>query len=527
MVDDWDFLSVPNYKLNMDNVKQFLESSTIHGLAYIATTRRHVRVFWVCAVIAGFSSAFMIILQSFENWSENPVTTTLETLPISDITFPKVTVCPPANTATNLNHDLMNLGNKTWTEVFAEKDPNVAKQIEAYGNNYAKNILQYKVNYGLLYKSIWLDYDLVKKLNFGERDKFRNWYNGYSMEPWWMPFVTNWENRHNIDVYSASGYSSTRQVIATCALSGAINTPGFGDPFDVSIFINPDSTYEYIIIIDYSAIESTTGNDIELHVNIEMNLHRKETLFLCENKLLSQHLDVIITCSNNYNGNCEKRSAADCEKVNSTRDALEVKLIREKFDEDEMNVAMLLNMTGMNVTWSYSHNVTTKALYRSKNEEFVKMSNFIAEYEPKYTLWEKMTNYKIYKFMRDMGVYFAKYEIDFHRLLNITHTKRSDNITDKDLKTAGDFYIYFLTEPLLLWGRASYFFYKSLDNDSPRQSLLLTANYNPYNNFHETVKRTLLEILSDSLGLQFLHLDNTTSFERIFSNSSTGKLMMI
>ena len=507
----------------MDNVKQFLESSTIHGLAYIATTRRHVRVFWVCAVIAGFSSAFMIILQSFENWSENPVTTTLETLPISDITFPKVTVCPPANTATNLNYDLMNLGNKTWTDVLMEKDPNVAKQIEAYGHNYATNNLQYKLNYGLVRKSIGLDYKLLKRLNFGERDKFRNWYNGYSMEPWWMPFVTDWKNSGNIDVNSASGFKTTRQVISTCALSGAINTPGFGDPFDVSIFINPDSTYEYIIIIDYRAIESTTGNDIELHVNIEMNLHRKETLFLCKNKLPSQPLDVIITCSNNYNGNCEKRSAADCNKVNSTRDALEVRLIREQFDEDELNVAMLLNMTGINITWSYYQNVTAKPLYLGDNEEFVKMTNLISEYESKNGLWEKMTTYKIEKFMRDMDM-FVKSEVNFHRLLKKTHAKRYDNITNENLKTAADFYIYYLTEPRLLWGWASFFFYKSLTKDSPRQSLLLTTNYNPYNNFHETVKRTLLEILSDSLGLQFLHIDNTTSFKRIFSNSSTGKI---
>ena len=51
----------------------------------------------------------IFIGSSIQDWADSPVTTTIETLPIADISLPRVTVCPPRNTFTNLNHDLMTL----------------------------------------------------------------------------------------------------------------------------------------------------------------------------------------------------------------------------------------------------------------------------------------------------------------------------------------------------------------------------------------------------------------------------------
>ena len=42
--------------LTMEGVTAFLESSTIHGLAHIATGRKYVRLFWILVVIAGYSA---------------------------------------------------------------------------------------------------------------------------------------------------------------------------------------------------------------------------------------------------------------------------------------------------------------------------------------------------------------------------------------------------------------------------------------------------------------------------------------
>ena len=46
----------------------------------------------------------------------------METLPKTNITFPKVTICPPPNTYTNLNYDLMKYGYITMTNDVEDKD---------------------------------------------------------------------------------------------------------------------------------------------------------------------------------------------------------------------------------------------------------------------------------------------------------------------------------------------------------------------------------------------------------------------
>ena len=51
----------------MDGVQEFLESSTIHGLVYIATNRRVARLLWICVVIAGFTTAGVLISQSLSS----------------------------------------------------------------------------------------------------------------------------------------------------------------------------------------------------------------------------------------------------------------------------------------------------------------------------------------------------------------------------------------------------------------------------------------------------------------------------
>ena len=57
-----------------------------------------------------------MLYQSFQAWAESPVTTTIDTVPIAEIIFPKITVCPPKNSYTDLNYDLMMMENMTLTD---------------------------------------------------------------------------------------------------------------------------------------------------------------------------------------------------------------------------------------------------------------------------------------------------------------------------------------------------------------------------------------------------------------------------
>ena len=100
----------------MEEFTKFLEISTIHGLSHIASSKTWARVFWIFIVFGGFSGAGYLIQTSFYNWQQNPITTTLETLPISKITFPNITICPPRNTFLNLNDEIMKIENLTLTQ---------------------------------------------------------------------------------------------------------------------------------------------------------------------------------------------------------------------------------------------------------------------------------------------------------------------------------------------------------------------------------------------------------------------------
>ena len=110
----------------MEQIKYFFENSTIHGLFYISSTRKCSKLFWTIVVITGFSCAFTLIQQAFDIWNESPISTTLEILPISRITFPNVTVCPPKNSVLDLNFDLQ-LAEKNKMDDYLRNKRGIAK----------------------------------------------------------------------------------------------------------------------------------------------------------------------------------------------------------------------------------------------------------------------------------------------------------------------------------------------------------------------------------------------------------------
>ena len=145
----------------MENIKEFLEYTTIHGLVYVSKPGKCSRIFWILVVIAGFTGAGVMIHHSFENWIKSPVKTLIETMPIKEITLPRVTVCPPKNTFTNLNYDLMMLDNMTLD------------------NETRLELTQYAV--GLIQEDIYKDViSNISKIQ--EKDRYFNWYMGYTKE---------------------------------------------------------------------------------------------------------------------------------------------------------------------------------------------------------------------------------------------------------------------------------------------------------------------------------------------------------
>ena len=180
----------------MDKVMEFLDTSTIHGLSFISSTKKWSRLFWILVVIGGFYGAGFMIYTSFYNWGQSPITTTIETLPISELTLPNVTVCPPKNSLLNLNYamvhsDELKLDNESRKELF----------------NYSVDVVQEEF-YG----------EVMRNLSKVEDpDRYYNWYHGYTSLRY--PFYFAEDNQLSYWLY-------------TTAVSGNLTTQYFGDNFD-------------------------------------------------------------------------------------------------------------------------------------------------------------------------------------------------------------------------------------------------------------------------------------------------------
>ena len=212
----------------MEGVSTFLESSTIHGLTYISTTRKYVRLLWILVVITGFVGASLIIKESFDSWSESPVKTTIETFPISDIRFPKVTVCPPKNTFTDLNYDLMIIANKTLTKEM--RDEMFKNAVEG-------------INEEIFSQKKW------KTLY--EEDRFYNWYHGYTLMN--EPQLSNGQ----LNIF-----------ISTSTTSDVVTTPYFGEKFQPDLV--KKKLFYYVSV--YTPKIFQNNDNVTLHFKLETNL---------------------------------------------------------------------------------------------------------------------------------------------------------------------------------------------------------------------------------------------------------------
>ena len=205
----------------MVTFKEFLESSTIHGLFHISNSKRYSRFFWIFVVILGFSGSIFLIVQAFNNWDLDPIKTTIETKPIFHLKLPNITVCPPKDTFTNLNYDLMMMENVNLSsETRLEIEKNARQELQT---SYFEMI---KRNLGKLI----------------EENRYFNWYHGYSRIslPWYakddndpiLTYENNIEEREGNDFEKQ--FRGHKYAIETSATSGLIKTQYFGERYDMT-----------------------------------------------------------------------------------------------------------------------------------------------------------------------------------------------------------------------------------------------------------------------------------------------------
>ena len=214
----------------MNGFRNFLESSTIHGLTYISSSRKFVRLFWTAVIVAGFTCASILIHTSFQDWSENPIKTTIETLPIKDIKFPKLTVCPPKNTVTNLNYDLMMTRNMTL-------DDEERKDLVNYATMVADS-----QNYDQIIRNLSM---------FHEENRYYNWYHGYT----------------KVELPRYVEHKSTNELsLTTTAASGSISLQNLEQVFDAKT-----GSIEMEVNLFLPKKNASKSDNIQLHLEIDRN----------------------------------------------------------------------------------------------------------------------------------------------------------------------------------------------------------------------------------------------------------------
>ena len=187
----------------MEVLREFSENSTIHGIAYISRTRRCIRLLWTLTVLTGFVTAGFLIKQSLHDWEMNPIATTITTAPIELVTYPLIYVCPPRNTFTNLNYDLMRLSDERL-------DPDYADQL--------LSLVDEKI------QDAELEMALGDLDTFKEENKYRNWYLGLTNLT--LPYY-----------YYNFGHLEHIIDYETTATSGSVSSPFYQSDYDEKNFL--------------------------------------------------------------------------------------------------------------------------------------------------------------------------------------------------------------------------------------------------------------------------------------------------
>ena len=117
----------------------------MHGLVHISTANnKALRAIWVTIVIGCFAIAITMITNSYNEWHDSPISTTITTHPIEKIQFPAVTVCPPRGSNTALNQVLTKVKDANFTEKEKQNLLNMSREAFTLGptKNHAKHLTE-------------------------------------------------------------------------------------------------------------------------------------------------------------------------------------------------------------------------------------------------------------------------------------------------------------------------------------------------------------------------------------------------
>ena len=234
MFKNYNFIIKPQ----MECIKEFLDTSTIHGLSHISTSKSLVvKLAWACMVIASFTVAAILIHNAFTSWEKSPVITSSGTLHISNVKFPKVTVCPPKDTNTGLNHVFEK------SRYTADLLPPQMGDLEGYSIILAQD--EYHLEY------------VEEMFSFTNIENIRNYYKGVT--------------KFTLPYYESSKHT---YFVFTSATEGFISTPWFGEPLILKF--NKHLFYKYIFEFPTNLSDLVVDGSLVLEVVVDTMEFSKE-----------------------------------------------------------------------------------------------------------------------------------------------------------------------------------------------------------------------------------------------------------
>ena len=485
----------------MEGVKEFLESTTIHGLVYISTAKTAFsKLFWVVVVVVGFLTAAFLIQRSFSDWEENPFSTSIETYPISKALYPRVTVCPPVGTNTALNNDLVKADIATLDQ---EKRDELIKLA------------------GLLLQEEEIATIIKVENSFEEEGKYRNWYEGYSRVT--LPYVE---------------FGTQQYRPFTSKTSGSITTPWFQEKFSAERFMNKAQYIYYIRVPDNISVRA--------YLRMDMMMDTKETSGGTENITIVQPGDRSRAEMFSYSANvtvAKKWHIATPEYVYITGEDNRLAVDFERdIPKDSLENWRQKRMTGCRFTWHLEDQsgdrleIEPQVSYLSDqlNVQFMRFVNIVHQAVTVHDLsvTEMKENLKTYR-VKWIGVekqraaslcqsntgfvnidIIASYLSDQEDTLNLDESKGpvfKKDITDSFIKSCFEIYLYLAYCPRLTNIAWKMFYEDLFTNFSPRFIIqTIVDKKSRAQGMQNNVHGKLLEVLdkhlkfeNDKLGLAF------------------------
>ena len=203
--------------------------------------------------------------------------TTIETHLITEITFPKIAVCPPKNTYTDLNYDLMmaenmTLDNNTRKELFYNAikilydhlcETNFdakSMQFNTFQHNCTELLFEY------VHKSILTNMSLLV-----DNDRYYNWYHGYTQIK--LPLYGSIKDYTNNDY----GFYDKSIMVYTSASSGSVYTQYFAENIDEDKFDLDDFWFNVQI---YPPASAKNDTNVTLHLKLESKTSEDDQIYI-------------------------------------------------------------------------------------------------------------------------------------------------------------------------------------------------------------------------------------------------------